>query len=340
MRTLNQFSRSPRSPRPFGTVGTVAAIGALALVFALPACGGDDDTVETGGTATTRARSDQAFGTSGCEVADLKASADVTTKPTVAVPNCAPPTELVSSDIVEGTGGAAAPGDATVVQYLGVAWSTGSTFDNSWDRGAPFTFDLGAGNVIQGWDKGVVGMKPGGRRLLILPPELAYGDAGAGTDIKPGETLVFVVDLISATPPKLCNADGIDVSADLATKPAVTNPDCTTVDGLKVRDIVEGTGAPAAAGNDIEVKYVGIAAATGEQFDASWDRGDNFSFKLGSGNVIPGWDQGVAGMKEGGRRLLVIPADLAYGAAGSPPTIEPNATLVFVVDLVKVKAGS
>ncbi|HET8948939.1 MAG TPA: FKBP-type peptidyl-prolyl cis-trans isomerase, partial [Solirubrobacteraceae bacterium] len=103
-----------------------------------------------------------------------------------------------------------------------------------------------------------------------------------------------------------------------------------------VKDIKEGTGAEAKAGSNVTVQYVGTSFKNGRQFDASWDRGEPFSFQLGAGSVIPGWDQGVQGMKVGGRRQLVIPPDLAYGPQGSPPAIGPNETLVFVIDLVSV----
>jgi peptidylprolyl isomerase len=95
-------------------------------------------------------------------------------------------------------------------------------------------------------------------------------------------------------------------------------------------------GKPAKAGDQVTVQYVGISFLNGRQFDASWDRGEPFQFQLGAGSVIPGWDQGVEGMKVGGRRQLVIPPDLAYGPQGSPPTIGPNETLVFVIDLLSV----
>jgi peptidylprolyl isomerase len=103
---------------------------------------------------------------------------------------------------------------------------------------------------------------------------------------------------------------------------------------LELDDIAAGDGEEAVPGKVVEVHYVGVSWATGKQFDASWDRGETFKFGLGKGQVIPGWDQGVAGMKVGGRRELIIPAELAYGAKGSPPTIPPNAPLVFVVDLL------
>ena len=106
---------------------------------------------------------------------------------------------------------------------------------------------------------------------------------------------------------------------------------------LEIEDIVEGDGDEAVAGRIVEVHYVGVSWKTGKQFDASWDRGDTFKFGLGKGQVIRGWDQGVAGMKVGGRRMLIIPPDLGYGPNGSPPVIKPNETLVFVVDLLAVQ---
>lgn len=108
---------------------------------------------------------------------------------------------------------------------------------------------------------------------------------------------------------------------------------------LEVVDVIEGEGAEAGSGDEIEVEYVGVAQSTGQEFDSSWEREDPFSFQLGGGQVIPGWDEGLVGMREGGRRLLVIPGDLAYGPTGQPPDIGPDETLVFAVDLIEVKEG-
>jgi peptidylprolyl isomerase len=105
---------------------------------------------------------------------------------------------------------------------------------------------------------------------------------------------------------------------------------------LVITDDAVGTGAEAVAGSTVSVQYVGAAFTTGKEFDASWERGEPFQFVLGAGRVIAGWDQGVAGMKVGGRRTLIIPPDLGYGATGAPPAIEPNETLTFVVDLLAV----
>jgi len=117
-------------------------------------------------------------------------------KPDVTIPDGTPPAELQVHDEVVGQGPEATKGKTVDVHYVGVAWSTGRQFDASWDRRATFSFPLGGGQVIDGWDQGVAGMKVGGRRRLVIPPHLGYGTQGAGGVIKPGETLVFVVDLI------------------------------------------------------------------------------------------------------------------------------------------------
>jgi peptidylprolyl isomerase len=127
---------------------------------------------------------------------------------------------------------------------------------------------------------------------------------------------------------------GADV--DTKKKPKITVPKGEPPAGLQIKDLKEGDGATAQSGDNVTVDYVGVAYSTGKEFDASWDRGEPFPFQLGAGQVIPGWDQGVAGMKVGGRRELTIPPDLAYGETGAPPDIGPNETLIFVVDLRKI----
>jgi FKBP-type peptidyl-prolyl cis-trans isomerase len=118
------------------------------------------------------------------------------TKPTVEVPKGSPPKSLVVKEIEKGSGEEAKSGDEVTVQYVGVDYKNGKEFDSSWSRSEPFTFTLGSGQVIPGWEKGVEGMKVGGRRELIVPPELGYGKAGSPPAIGPSETLVFVIDLL------------------------------------------------------------------------------------------------------------------------------------------------
>jgi len=119
-----------------------------------------------------------------------------TTKPEIDFPGDEAPSQLVIEDLKDGDGAVAGAGDTIKAHYVGVAHSTGEEFDASWNRGAPLEFRLGVGQVIRGWDEGIVGMRVGGRRRLTIPADLAYGDRGAGNVIKPGETLIFVVDLV------------------------------------------------------------------------------------------------------------------------------------------------
>jgi peptidylprolyl isomerase len=123
-------------------------------------------------------------------------------------------------------------------------------------------------------------------------------------------------------------------SGPLSTEPTVTPPSGAPPTKLVTKEIITGTGPEAKAGESVTVNYVGVLYKGGKEFDASWKRKEPFSFTLGRGQVIAGWDQGVAGMKVGGRRLLIIPAPLGYGAKGSPPAIPPNAALLFMVDLL------
>jgi peptidylprolyl isomerase len=159
----------------------------LVLAAVLPAsgCGGDDDS----GSAEAEQPTDTA-------AEARKALEDTSVKPVIERPSGSPPRRLEKEDIVKGKGRRAKPGDRITVQYVGVSFSTGDEFDASWGTGQPFGFFLGAGEVIPGWDRGIVGMREGGRRKLTIPPEQAYGAEGFPPDIAPNETLVFVVDLV------------------------------------------------------------------------------------------------------------------------------------------------
>jgi peptidylprolyl isomerase len=159
---------------------------------------------------------------------------------------------------------------------------------------------------------------------LIIALCLALGlAAGGGDDTTSGST-----EAASAAAESPASAE--------KTKPTVTVPKGAPPKKLEIKDLEEGTGDEAKAGDEVTVQYVGVNYKNGKEFDASWDRGEPFAFQLGAGMVIPGWDQGVEGMKVGGRRELIIPPELAYGPEGSPPAIGPNETLIFVIDLLEV----
>ena len=153
--------------------------------------------------------------------------------------------------------------------------------------------------------------------------------AGCGGGDDDGETAATPTPEATATP----------ANTDLSKKPVVTVPDELPPDTLQKRDIVEGKGRAAKKADNVDMQYVGVAWSTSHEFDSSWERGEPFAFKLGEGGVIKGWDEGIPGMKVGGRRELTIPADQAYGEQGQPPDIGPNEALRFIVDLKKIKQG-
>jgi peptidylprolyl isomerase len=194
--------------------------------------------------------------------------------------------------------------------------------DKSTD-GSPLSFVLGRGDIVfPGWDEGATGMKVGGKRLLVIPPELGLGSETNGI-IPANSTLVMEIELADLKEPQVATQ--------------VDEEDFTTTEsGLKYFDLEAGTGDTPDAGQTVVVHYTGWLA-DGTQFDSSLDRGEPFSFVLGAGNVIPGWDEGVATMKVGGKRQLVIPPELGYGDQGAGSVIPPGATLVFEVELLEIK---
>jgi FKBP-type peptidyl-prolyl cis-trans isomerase len=169
------------------------------------------------------------------------------------------------------------------------------------------------------------------------------GDAGSTTPAaETGTEAAPPAETEAEEAPEAASGDlAKGISEDLEKKPSVKGGDGDPPAELQKIDVVEGDGKEAKEGDNVSVQYVGVNWSDGKQFDASWDRGGQpFEFTLGAGNVIQGWDQGLVGMKEGGRRLLVIPAELGYGPQGTPDgSIPPNETLKFVVDLEKVTSG-
>ncbi len=227
-------------------------------------------------------------------------------------------------EIESGEGIESVEGSTVTTNYA--IWVQGQDEDlfiGSSDAGGPAIFPLGpADMVFPGWDEGATGMKVGGKRLLIIPAELALGETGGG-EIPPGATLIMEIEMVDIIEPVFMTE--------------VDEDDFTTTDsGLKYYDFVEGDGDTPAEGQTVVVHYTGWLE-DGTKFDSSLDRGQPFSFPLGQGAVIPGWDEGVATMKVGTKRQLVIPAELGYGDAGSGATIPPGATLIFEVELLEIQ---
>jgi peptidylprolyl isomerase len=183
----------PPMPRP---LSHALALIALVAMLGIAACGDDDDSSsDGGGSADTARQESESTSTSPADAA--KALEDTSSRPVIPKPTGSPPRKLVKEDIVKGKGPPAKRGDVVVVNYVGMNFSNGQEFDASWDRGEPFPVQLGAGNVIPGWEKGLIGIRKGGRRMLTIPPELAYGSEGSPPAIPPNETLIFVIDVVS-----------------------------------------------------------------------------------------------------------------------------------------------
>ncbi|MEU3605035.1 FKBP-type peptidyl-prolyl cis-trans isomerase [Streptomyces sp. NPDC035033] len=262
-------------------------------------------------------------------------------KPTLSKGEGDPPKELKVNVVSEGDGPVTKDGDALQVNYLGQTWDSTTPFDNSFDRGEPFTLTLGAGQVIKGWDQGLKGQKVGSRVEIGIPPELGYGDKGSPPSIKGGATLVFVVDILKATTvPKSAtgtvvaqeNKDLPKVGTNTDGKaPSLTVPKADAPTKLVSNYVIEGKGEAVKSTDTLTVQYQGVLWKDGKKFDSSYDRGAPATFQLAG--VIPGWSKGLEGKKVGSRVLLVVPPADGYGDQAQGP-IPAKSTLVFTVDIL------
>ena len=312
-----------------------AAALALSAALVLTACGSSSS---SDSSASPSASSSVTIvkGTAGVTV-----TGDLGSKPSVKVAATTKDTkELTVSDLVEGTGDPVKAGASVTANYVGIGAISGKEFDSSWSRGKPSQFSLD--QVILGWQQGIPGMKVGGRRLLVIPAQLAYGANPPTADIQANETLVFVVDLVPTPTPtpaaKTVGTAGVTVTGDPSKgEPKVTvSPETGKTTTLTYNDIAVGLSTEATTASTVTINYIGVGGLSGKTFDSSFASGQPATLPLAQ--VIPGFRDGVAGMKVGGRRLIVIPAAQAYGS--QPPSgsgIQPNEPLVFVVDLVSVK---
>ncbi len=224
--------------------------------------------------------------------------------------------------ITEGNGAQAEQGDLVNVHYTGKL-SNDSVFDSSHGRGRPLKFQVGVGQVIKGWDEGLLLMREGGKAELVIPPNLAYGNQDLGV-IPPDSTLIFEVELLNVQ--KMKTAEPFDVSG---------RDTLTTESGLKYIILEEGNGPKAGFGRTVSVHYTGFLE-NGQKFDSSVERNQVFTFPQGQGKVIKGWDEGVCLVKKGGKIRLIIPPELAYGQRAIGP-IPAGSTLVFDVEIVDVQ---
>jgi peptidylprolyl isomerase len=242
-------------------------------------------------------------------------------EPAVSLPDEIP-TELVITDIRQGDGDAAEEGDTVFVHYVGVRSEDGTRFDGNFGR-APYAVTLGAGQVIDGWDTGLIGIKVGGRRQLDIPSDLAYGETGAGETIKPGDALSFVIDAVAIVPAS--NPDE---------KPSVVIEGSANVSSLESEDLVDGKGTKVEPGMTVALHLVAYRADTGEEITGTWEQGGPITFELVDGGTLPGLVEGIPGMKVGGRRQLRIPFAEAWGPDGQEGIGLPAQTdIVVIIDL-------
>lgn len=242
----------------------------------------------------------------------------------------------------KGTGEPARSGWSADVLYKGY-FADGKIFDQAQDRKNPFSFVLGGGQVIKGWDEGVALMQVGDLLQLIIPSQLAYGKKGIPGVIPPNATLMFDVELLAVRDANIVAAkipanplmDSKQLAANLQVSKQKAGDTVTTESGLKYVVVKRTGGATVQAGKSVEVHYSGYLL-DGKKFDSSRDRGEPFEFVLGQGLVIKGWDEGIALMAVGDQLRLIIPPQLAYGDRGAGTVIPPNATLIFDVELMGV----
>ncbi len=268
---------------------------------------------------------------SGCTVQPpLSGSAVTPTIPLAAATPVVTSSGLTFIELASGSGDLALPGDVVEIHYRGLL-ADGTQFDSSYAYDQPLQFILGQGMVIKGWEEGVALMRKGGKARLIIPPELAYGNEGAGGIIPPNATLTFEVELVEIRP-----------APRAAPEPVAPEAFTTTPSGLQYYDLQPGSGTEALPGKTLAVHYTGWLS-DGTRFDTTrqprrpMGRPQPFRFTLGKGEVIAGWDEGLVGMRVGGKRQLVIPAELAYAERGAGELIPPGATLIFEVELVEVE---
>ncbi len=254
--------------------------------------------------------------------------------PTEEAPRVRPRTEapsgtLVIRDLEVGAGAVAREGDRLTTQFVAVRMD-GEPFESTWDQGrSPFSFSLGGEEASPGWERGLRGMRVGGRRELVVPPRLS-SRFGVPADAGPEDSIVYVIDLIRLRRPGVTGRG----------EPQLEVPGGSPPRRLQVRDLIAGEGAEAERGDVLTVEYV-ADRWDGTRFTNSWERAKPFSFELGARSVWinPGWQRGLEGMRVGGRRQLVIPPALQY-EGGAPPGASPDDTLVYIVDLISISRGS
>jgi len=344
-------------------------------LLALSACGDDvEDGDEPGSSATdeepsaTDSATEATEGGEGGEGGEpategdlegVEVSGAVGEQPIVTVQS--PPFEIAetTTQVIEEGDGDSVVEESNSVQagYSVVNGRTGEELESSFTAGQPATFDVSEGVLIPGVYRGLLGQQTGGRIAVAIPPADAFGAAGSPQiGVEPTDTLIFVFDItgITEVTPPLEMAEGTEVDPP-ADVPTVVTDDDGVPTGFETTDetpedvaesasavLIEGEGSPVEAGQEITVHYLGQLYPGGDEeiFDQSWDGGEPAAFPIGTGGVIPCWDDLIPGTTIGSRIVLTCTSEDAYGASGQPPTIPADAPLLFVVDVLGAQAGA
>ena len=242
-----------------------------------------------------------------------------------------------------GVGKTAEHGDKVTVHYRGKIMD-GNEFDSSYERNTPFTLTYGQGQVIKGWEEGLAYFPTGSKGTLYIPSNLGYGERGIGNLIPPNSTLVFDIEVLKVQSEAEYESEKKEMAANAKKQDVEKIEKYLKENKLKAKEtesglyyIIEqkGKGAQAEAGKTVSVHYKGTLL-DGTKFDSSYDRSEPIEFKLGVGQVIKGWDEGIALLKEGSKGKLLIPSELAYGSR-SAGKIPPYSVLIFDIELMDVK---
>jgi peptidylprolyl isomerase len=266
------------------------------------------------------------------------------TDPVITIPNGKPSPDMIVKTVIPGHGPVIGPGDYVLFNVQGKVWAGDREVVDSYTDRQPQGLPLRSPSALPAWRR-LAGQRVGSRVLMVVPPRDGFGRRGdPQANVMGTDTLVFVFDLLGAMREK-AHARGTVVPyhpgpglprvgwgsrGPVITPPAAARPPAT----LTRRILVRGEGLPVRKGQTVVVQYTGVVWRTGQTFDSSWARGFPESFLLGAGQVIPGWERGLAGVPVGSRVLLVLPPGLGYGQAGDPPDVDGHDTLIFVVDIL------
>ncbi len=295
----------------------MAIVAATSLVLA--GCGSDDS---AGG------------------LGDVKVSKD--TKPKVTVGKDFTATKTTSRVLNPGAGEALASGDAVKVNYVAINGRTGKEFDNSFTSDKPLTLTLSNTTVLAGFVKGLIGKKVGSRVLVAIPPKDGFGQAQPDLDMKKDDTMVFLFDIVSKVPTEVTGTAKALPKAfpklvlDAKNQPTGFAKTSKTASKKAAKEnsavVIEGKGPAVTAEQTVTVQYLGQVYPGGKTFDESYSKGTPLSQPLSG--LIKCWADEIVGKKVGSRLVLICPADVAYGKAGSPPAIKGGDTLLFAIDLL------